>query len=436
MERETTPLWALGDSYHVFSYMREILSLCILPELKDSRNIPEDICRLAASFRSWCDGESIGSYNPLEGIRNTLEIIEDYIDQRDNIPYSDTGQVMLAAGMEMAFTHTLPLLPGCHGNGSHAILVPGPTYPTIIDSIEVAGFRVISYYLREKNDSWTLDASDLSEALEGSPYPVMCMFVENPGYPTGHIYKTEELQMIISFAKKNGLIIFALENLQFDIHDPDERPFVSMRKVLLEMGSEYESVQLLSFFTPNKSIIGEHGMSVTYVDTFRLGRQVFDNLIKLTHNPPVLQQFYLSIFLSPRAIRDDPSFKEFKEEKEAIIKRVARTAKMVTAFFNSQPYISCTRPHAGQTVFPRLEFPQSWTYIGPRSSASLEEFYCEQLRDATKVPIIAGKSFYEYPGSCHFKFSFPVDEIELLQKLDYFKTFHQNFIMTMVKWGF
>ncbi|CAE1330563.1 GPT [Acanthosepion pharaonis] len=316
---------------------------------------------------------------------------------------------MIAAGMEISLTHILPLLPGCHGDGTHAILVPGPTYPTINDSIEVAGFRTVTYFLNEKDDNWNLDIADLSEALEKSPHPVMSIFVQNPGYPTGHIHGINELQTIIRFAKKNRLIIFAIENFQLDIYDPEEKPFVSMRKVLLEMGSEFESVQLLSFFSPNKSIIGEPGMSVTYIDTFRLDEEVFEKLVDLTLSPPVIQQIYVSLLLSPVAFLEYPSFKEFHNEKENIINRIARIAKLVTSFFNSQPYITCTKPHAGQTIFPKLEFPQSWTYIGPRSSASLEEFYCQQLRDATQVRIIAGMFFSEFPGSSHFKFSFPLD---------------------------
>lgn len=433
MDSEAKQLLSLGDNFHVFNFIREVLTCCILPELENTKDIPEDIRRLADFFRSWCDGYSMGSYNPLQGIQNTLDIIEGYISQRDDIPYANTGQVMIAAGMEISLTHILPLLPGCHGDGTHAILVPGPTYPTIIDSIEVAGFRTVTYFLNEKDDKWILDIADLSEALEKSPHPVMSIFVQNPGYPTGHIHDIDELQTIIRFAKKNKLIIFAIENFQLDIHDPEEKPFVSMRKVLLEMGSEFESVQLLSFFSPNKSIIGEPGMSVTYIDTLRFDKEVFEKLVDLTLSPPVIQQIYVSLLLSPVAFLEYPSFKEFHKEKEDIIKRIARIAKLVTSFFNSQPYITCTKPHAGQTVFAKLEFPQSWTYIGPRSSASLEEFYCQQLRDATQVPIIAGKFFSEFPGSSHFKFSFPVDEVKLLQKLDQFKTFHQKFIMTMVK---
>lgn len=435
-ERSLSPsssVWARGETHHCFPYIRQVLTLCILPELKESNEMPDDICGLASTFQSWCDGYSIGSYNDLVGMKETLNTIKEYIGRRDHIDYKETDQIMIAAGLEMALTHILPVLPGCHGDGSHGILIPGPVFPPIRDSVEVAGFTAISYYLKEKDGRWTFDMNGLSEIIERSACPIMCIFVQNPGYPTGHIYNTEEMEDIIRVAKKNELVIFAMENLQMDIHDPAETPFISMRKTLLEMGNDFKSVQLLSFYTPNKSIIGEPGMSVTYVHAQGLGEDLFDNLMKLTHNPPVIQQFYMTLMLSPCFITNSLSYKKFTNEKEDILNRVGRIGKMVAAFFNSLPYIECTEPKAGHTVFARLKFPKSWTYIGPRSSASLEEFYCQQLMDATTVSIVAGKFFNEYPGSSHFKFSFPVDEVLLLQTLDQFKHFHQTFIMTMVK---
>lgn len=72
------------------------------------------------------------------------------------------------------------------------------------------------------------------------------------GNPTGQCLTYENLQELIKFAYEEKVVLMADEVYQENIYQ-DERPFVSARKVLLELGEPYRSsVELLSFHTVSK----------------------------------------------------------------------------------------------------------------------------------------------------------------------------------------
>ena len=73
---------------------------------------------------------------------------------------------------------------------------------------------------------------------------------------SGQYLEDENLKDIIKFCQRNKLLLLADEVYQENIWN-NEKKFSSLRKVLLEMGPEYDDVQLVSFNSTSKGYFGE-----------------------------------------------------------------------------------------------------------------------------------------------------------------------------------
>ena len=69
---------------------------------------------------------------------------------------------------------------------------------------------------------------------------------------TGQCLSKENLQQLVKFAHDEHIVLMADEVYQENIYQ-DERPFVSARQVMYELGEPYASgTELLSFHTVSK----------------------------------------------------------------------------------------------------------------------------------------------------------------------------------------
>ncbi len=77
----------------------------------------------------------------------------------------------------------------------------------------------------------------------------------------GQCLSKENLQELIKFAYTERIVLMADEVYQENVYQ-DERPFVSAKKVMFEMGEPYKSgVELLSFHTVSKVRGGAVGLA-------------------------------------------------------------------------------------------------------------------------------------------------------------------------------
>jgi aspartate/methionine/tyrosine aminotransferase len=74
----------------------------------------------------------------------------------------------------------------------------------------------------------------------------------SPPLPPGQCLSQDNLAELIKFAHNEKIVLMADEVYQENVYQ-DERPFVSARKVMAQMGEPYaSSVELLSFHTVSK----------------------------------------------------------------------------------------------------------------------------------------------------------------------------------------
>ena len=88
-------------------------------------------------------------------------------------------------------------------NPGDAVLLPDPGYPTYKSAATIAGARVVTYPLHEKNN-WFPDL----EALERSDLTnVKLMFVNYPQMPTGQLPSIGLFERLVAFARRNGILL-------------------------------------------------------------------------------------------------------------------------------------------------------------------------------------------------------------------------------------
>jgi aspartate/methionine/tyrosine aminotransferase len=145
-------------------------------------------------------------------------------------------------------------------NKRDGILIPIPQYPLYSDTITLLGGTEIHYYLDESK-GWGLSMEEIKDEVKSARLKgtnPRGLVVINPGNPTGQILEVENMKEIIEFCHKENIILMADEVYQENIY-AEGKKFTSFRKVLYDMGEEYNDVQLISFHSVSKGFLGECG---------------------------------------------------------------------------------------------------------------------------------------------------------------------------------
>lgn len=140
---------------------------------------------------------------------------------------------------------------------------------------------------------------------------------------------------------------------QINIYN-EKKPFVSFKKVLHRMGSEYKDVELMSFHSTSKGVVGECGKRGGYVEMTNISPEVHQQYLKLaTLNlcPNLIGQLYVKLiclFLRLRTMGllvhppkvGDPSYELFHREHEEIFQSLKRRSQLVTSTLNKVKGVS------------------------------------------------------------------------------------------------
>ena len=107
------------------------------------------------------------------------------------------------------------------------------------------------------------------------------MVVINPGNPTGQVLKRSCLEQIVKICHEESILIMADEVYQANIYK-EGQTFISMRKVLHELGEPYRSeVELISMHSTSKGLIGECGLRGGYAECVNLSDRAIEMMYKI-----------------------------------------------------------------------------------------------------------------------------------------------------------
>ena len=202
-------------------------------------------------------------------------------------------------------------------------MIPIPQYPLYDASVALYGGTIVPYYLDEDKD-WPMSIESLqkakTDALKQNPdLDIKALCVINPGNPTGQCLTKDSMKLIIEFCRKEGLVLMADEVYQANTY-VKELPFHSFKKVLKSMGPEYDQVELVSFHSISKGMIGECGRRGGYFECVNVDQKVKDLFYKIASVslcPPVQGQVMMELMVNPPK-KGDPSFETFEKEHNTI----------------------------------------------------------------------------------------------------------------------
>lgn len=425
----------IGDAHALgmkpLTFPRQVIAMCVCPELIDTADFPSDAKAKARSILNATKGHSMGAYSDSQGLEDIRKNVVKYIGERDGYP-SDPSHIYLTSGASEGIRSILKLLQTSvnTGNNRAGIMIPIPQYPLYSATLSELNSYQINYYLDEAN-GWALDTEDMKRALnEARPNCIpRALCVINPGNPTGQVLSYDNIKDIIKFCKDEKLVLLADEVYQANIYGEGAK-FHSFKKVLRDLGPDYEDFELISFHSTSKGFLGECGFRGGYMEITGMDDEVRFQLKKM-------MSAKLCACITGQAMMDclvcppqpgDISYNTFIEEKKAVLQSFKDRAKLVAETFNSMEGIKCNEVMGAMYAFPNVSIPKRAQEEAKSRGMHPDSFYALELLEKTGLCVVPGNGFGQRDGTFHFRLTI-LPPIEALKPLfERFKVFHQEFM--------
>jgi len=412
------------------TFIRQTIAACVHPDIIEFADFPKDVVERSKQFLSACRGESVGSYSASPGIEPIRRDVANYISERDGVP-ANWEDVFMTTGASDGIRTVMKLaLPAFDSKLPVGVMIPLPQYPLYSASVAEFGAYQVSYYLNE-DAGWSLEVDELRRAIKEARTKcdpkVLCVI--NPGNPTGQVLSRENIEEVIKFAKEEKLLLLADEVYQANIWGAGMK-FHSFKKVMKELGPEYENMELASFHSMSKGWHGECGFRGGYMEIVNFDPYIKGQLTKMVSTklcPPVLGQCAMAIVCNePKP--GDPSYKRFIQEKQATLDLLKKKAELVANTFNSIPGIKCNKVTGAMYAFPKIDLPPKAIQAAKEAGQTPDTFYCFRILEEIGLCVVPGSGFGQRPGTYHFRMTIlpPLDAIE--KNMNTFKDFHMKFI--------
>lgn len=210
------------------------------------------------------------------------------------------------------------------------------------------------------------------------------------------------------------------------------RPFVSFKKVVKDLGSEFKHFELFSFHSTSKGFLGECGKRGGYLECHGIDHLVMEEIYKVASIglcPNVDGQIMVDLMVKPPK-EGDESFEGYSAEIKAIKESLERRARLLTQRLNQLEGVTCNAPQGALYIFPKINFPSKFLKEALRVNRSPDDLYAIQLLENTGICVVPGTGFGQVLGTFHFRLTFLPCEHEFPSFLSQLEHFHQMFMQT------
>lgn len=414
---------ALGNGY--LSFPRQVLALLSEPKLLDHPKVgelfPSDVIERARRMHKET-GHS-GGYTAFDGLMSVRKACAKAIEHRDDtgagrpLGPADPTQIWLTDGASAAIIFIIRALINDYRDG---IMCNVPQYPLYPATIQLCQGTLVPYYLDETHN-WGINLSDLDKQYEQAKsmgINVRAMTVINPGNPTGRILEPKNLDGIIKFCHRRGLLLIADEVYQENIYTK-EKKFHSFRERVLLMGSPYaEELQLISLHSTSKGKYGECGKRGGYMEMRNFPKSLYDAFLKL----PALHmcaningQWLCQLMMEPPQ-PGDASYEQYTSELSVMHESYVQRATSVCENLNKIVGVKCLPIEGAFYAFARLELPTDYIHYAESKGMAADDCWCMELLEATGLVTLSGTGFGQVPGTYHFRTTI-LPRAELMEKM-------------------
>mmetsp|Transcript_13433 Transcript_13433/g.15606 ORF Transcript_13433/g.15606 Transcript_13433/m.15606 type:complete len:536 (+) Transcript_13433:92-1699(+) len=424
---------ALGQKPITFT--RQVLSLVMNPELLTEESIvnayPADAISRAQKYLDFV--KSVGAYSASNGVAIVRDEVSEFLKNRDSVKVNP-NDIFLTSGASEAVEMLMRVL---IRSNNDAVLTPIPQYPLYSALTTVLDGYFAGYYMGDET-KWELNMAEVKKALfdaRNLGKTVRAMVVINPGNPTGSVLSIENMKEIINFCVEEKLLLLADEVYQRNIYT-GKSPFISFRRVANQMGTLSDDgtllkpLQLASFHSTSKGVVGECGLRGGFVDLLGFSNEIKEQVyklasIKLCSNVP--GQIAVGLMVNPPR-EGDVSYPKYAEETTGIHASLFRRAKRLETVLNSLPGINCKPIEGALYAFPQITLPDRYTQKAEEEGVSPDTKYAIEVLESTGVVVVPGNGFGQRNGSYHFRTTFLPPEDIFDQVLERFSAFHSKFM--------
>ncbi|KAK4524700.1 hypothetical protein GAYE_SCF05G2603 [Galdieria yellowstonensis] len=409
------------------SYVRQVLALCDYPELLSSSQFPSDAKEHAKRILASAGKGGSGAYSNSGGVSCIRQDVVDFIQRRDNHE-SSVNHVFLTNGASDGISLIMKLLIASSNTG---VMVPVPEYPLYSALLSLLGATPVRYYLNEDNN-WSIELSELErsyETFEKAGIAISGIVLISPGNPTGQILERSNLEQIIDFAYRKRLVILADEVYQENVYTKQKK-FVSVKKVLREMPSKYQDVELASFHSASKGFYGECGRRGGYLEVTNFSDEALEQLYKLASiNLCANLNGQIAMSCITRHPRQGmPSYPRFEEERSNLLSSYARRAEMIQTAMNTLEGCSCNQVEGAMYAFPKISIPQKAQQVAKEQGKHPDVLYALSLLEHTGICVVPGSGFGQKPGTFHFRTTILPPEEDFPKVMTAFQKHHEWFL--------
>jgi len=413
------------------TYYRQVMALCDLPAQDgvDHPNVyqmfPADVVVRARELKKSLGPAGTGSYTGSQGILQFRQNVADFISQRDGHP-AYAGNIFLTNGASSAIELVLTTIISSEIDG---IMVPIPQYPIYSALIAKLAGRQVGYFLDE-TDNWAATESELSQRLEEAQSEglnVKALAIINPGNPTGQVYIREDLEVVCKFCSDNGIVLLADEVYQRNVYNPS-KTFLSAKKVALETPG-CENLQLVSFHSTSKGVIGECGRRGGYMELHNIDKYIQAQLYKLASSglcSNVPGQIMTSLMVKPPE-QGEVSHERFEEEETEIFDGMKNRAEALVEGLNKVDGIVCNPAEGAMYAFPKIEIPEKAIAHAAEIHVSPDTLYALSLLEETGICVVPASGFGQAEGRFGFRTTFLPPDDKMMGAIDKFKSHHESF---------
>ncbi|XP_037236343.1 alanine aminotransferase 1-like [Falco rusticolus] len=415
------PVDCSGDDAHAvgrgpLAVLRQVAATCAYPDLLGSPAVPESAQRRARRILQEMDAGNIGGYNHEHRALGVPTRVARFLERRDGGVPCHPRNIILCNGTASILPFVLSLVVDERVVQPTGVLVPVPGPPLHAAAAGLAGAVAVPYPLAEEQ-GWAVAGEALRQVLRQARvrcHPkVLC--IVNPGDPTGHVLSRQSMEDIIRLVAEEHLLLLADEVQQERAFLPG-CPFLSFKRVLWEMGAPLAStVQLVSFYSLSKSVAGESGFRVGFLELVNIeeGITLPFQLAQSIPRPCVLGRILLDLLMDPPD-EGDPIQKALEEQRQGLRRDLAHNARRVQEVLGRAPGICCQPVQGGARAFPRIQLPPRALQQARVLGLEPDVFFCQELREATGVVLAPGSEFGQPEGTYHIGLSLlpPAETLE------------------------
>ncbi len=197
---------------------------------------PDDVVKKA--LKDTLDQPAAHTYQGYQGIPALRKAMSSFYETNFDVRLDADTEILPLMGSKEGIMHvSMAFL-----NAGDEVLIPNPGYPTYTSVTKLVGAVPVFYDLTEEN-SWlpnfeALETKDLSK--------VKIMWINYPHMPTGAIAKNKTYEKLITFAKKNEILLVNDNPYSFILNDKPESilNYKGAKEVALELNSLSKSFNM------------------------------------------------------------------------------------------------------------------------------------------------------------------------------------------------